>query len=247
MRHSLRPAFGWRDRYRSLKNLDQQREPPFRGPWPVWTIAGLIVLSYAVQDHLLDLGVAAERYGMSGVGLSQGRWETLVTALFIHGSWAHAAMNAVAALAFGAPVARLMGLGLRGAAGFFIFYLACGVLANLGYAAVHPGDAMPLVGASGAVSGLFGGASRLIEHRPRLSPFASRTVVASAASWIVINLVLGLMHFAPGIGDVQVGWEAHIAGYFAGLILIGPFLALFAPASLAPQEATETPPDSSHE
>jgi membrane associated rhomboid family serine protease len=209
--------------------LDQQREPPFRGPWPVWTVAGLILLSYAVQDRLFDLAVAASRYGMSGLGLRQGRWSTLVSALFIHGSWGHAAMNAIGALAFGAPVARLLGLGLRGAAGFFLFYLACGVLGNLGYAAVHPNDAMPLVGASGAVSGLFGGASRLIEHRPRLSPFASRTVVASAAAWIVVNVILGLMHYAPGIGDVQVGWEAHIAGYLSGVLLIAPFLRLFAP------------------
>jgi membrane associated rhomboid family serine protease len=222
--------------------LDQQREPPFRGPWPVWAIAAAILLSFGIQDHVLDLGVAAERYGMSGLGLSNGRWGTLVSALFIHGSWGHAAMNAVGALAFGAPVARMLGLGLRGAAGFFFFYLACGVLANLGYAGVHPHDAMPLVGASGAVSGLFGGASRLMERGQGPAPFASRTVVASAAAWIAVNVVLGVMHYAPGIGDVSVAWEAHIAGYFAGLFLIGPFFALFAERDSEPDVAPEGGP-----
>ncbi len=212
--------------------MNPQHEPPFRGPWPVWTIVGLIVLSYAVQSRFLDLGAAAIRYGVSAVALEQGRWSTLISALFIHGSWGHAGMNAVGALAFGAPVARLFGLSLKGAAGFFLFYLLCGAVANLGYAALHPHDALPLVGASGAVSGLFGAASRLIENRPALSPFRSRTVIVSLAAWIVINVALGLLHYAPGIGDAQIGWEAHIAGYIAGLLLIGPFAWLFTEAAL---------------
>ena len=210
--------------------MDQQREPPFRGPWPVWAVAGLILLSFGLQDHFLDLGDAATRYGVSGQGLSQGRWGGLISALFIHGSWGHAAMNAIGALAFGAPVARRLGLGLQGAAGFLVYYLVCGALANLGYAGVHPHDVIPLVGASGAVSGLFGGASRLMERGAfRPAPLLSTPVVTSAAAWIAVNVALGLMHFAPGIGDVQVGWEAHIAGYFAGLFLVTPVLALFAP------------------
>ncbi len=217
-----------RGRRRSLYLLDKQREPPFKGPWPVWTITGLILASYAVQSRLLDLGTAASRYGMSAVGVREGRWSTLATSLFIHGGWGHAGMNAIGALAFGAPVARRLGVSLIGAAGFFVFYMACGILANLGYAAVHMNDALPLVGASGAVSGLFGGASRLIE-RPGLASFTSRTVVASLLSWIGLNVLLGLMHYAPGIGDAQVGWEAHIAGYLAGLLLIGPFVKLFRP------------------
>lgn len=218
--------------------LDQTtREPAFRGPWPGWAVAGLILLSYGVQSRLLELSAAAGRYGMSAVGLREGRWTTLVTSLFIHGGWAHAGMNALGALAFGTPVAKALGLGVRGAIGFVLFYLVCGVAANLGYAGVHPNDAMPLVGASGAVSGLFGAASRLIEQRGGLSPFLSRTVVASLAAWIVVNVLLGLMHYAPGVGDALVGWEAHIAGYLTGLLLIGPFVALFGPPPLdAPAE-----------
>ena len=210
--------------------MDQQREPAFRGPWPVWTTSGLILLSYAVQSRLFSLGGAARTFGVSGQALMEGRWATVLTALFIHGGWAHAGMNAVGALAFGAPVARALGLRARGATGFFLFYLLCGALASLGYAALHPTDDLPLVGASGAVSGLFGAASRLIENRPRLSSFASRTVVASLAAWIAVNVCLGLMHYAPGIGDANVGWEAHIAGYLAGLVLIGPFVRVFGPA-----------------
>jgi membrane associated rhomboid family serine protease len=207
--------------------LDAQREPPFRGPWPVWTIAGLILLSYAVQSATMDIETAARVFGMTPAALLTGHWTPLFTDLFIHGGWAHAGMNAVGALAFGAPAARFLGLRARGAVGLFLFYILCGVLSNLGYAMLHLHSMMPLAGASGAVSGLFGAASRLIERPWALAPFRSRTVVGTAVSWIIVNVILGFLHYAPGIGDVQVAWEAHLAGYAAGLFLIGPFAAVF--------------------
>jgi membrane associated rhomboid family serine protease len=197
----------------------------------MWVVAGVVLLSYAVQTRLLSLDDAALRYGMVSADVWRGHWQGLVTSLFIHGGWAHVGMNAAGALAFGAPVARLFGRGL-GALGFFVFFLVCGVLANLGYAALHPHDLMPLVGASGAVSGLFGGASRLIENPPGLSSFASRAVVGTAAAWIVVNVVFGLAGIAPGMGVVKIAWEAHIFGYFAGLLLIGPAARLFAKPEL---------------
>ena len=204
-----------------------QREPLFRGPWTVWTITLVILACYAVQSFAFSMDEAVRLYAFAPAQLDQGRFAPLVTALFIHGSWAHAGMNAVGALAFGAPAARYLGLGPRGAIGFFLLYIVCGVLSCLGYAAAHLHDVVPLVGASGAVSGLLGASTRLIERRDALSPLATRTVVASTAAWIVINAVMGALHYAPGIGDVHIAWEAHIAGYFAGLLLIRPFAAVF--------------------
>lgn len=209
--------------------VQQPSEPPFRGPWPVWTIVVLILGSYALQSRLMSIDAAARIYGLVPANLAHGDWAPLLTDLFIHGGWAHAGMNAVGALAFGAPAARSLGLGVRGGFAFFLLYLACGVLSNLGYAALHWHDLSPLAGASGAVSGLLGASTRLIEQRPRLSPLASRTVVASTAGWIVANVLMGLAGFAPGMGDVRVAWEAHIVGYFAGLLLIGPWLAILGP------------------
>lgn len=204
-----------------------QREPLFKGPWPVWTIAGVILASYAAQSLLLNSDEAVLALALVPADLARGHWTPLITALFIHGGWAHAGMNAVGALAFGAPAARYLGLGWRGALGFFLLFLTCGVLSSLGYAALHLHDAAPMAGASGAVSGLLGASMRLVERRSRLSPIATRTVVASTAAWIVVNAVMGALHYAPGIGEVRIAWEAHIVGYFAGLLLIGPFGALF--------------------
>ncbi|MEI9890812.1 MAG: rhomboid family intramembrane serine protease [Caulobacteraceae bacterium] len=205
----------------------QQREPPFRGPWTVWTIALMILASYALQSLFLGLGPAVDPFVFAPAMLDHGRLWPLVTALFIHGGWGHAGMNAVAALAFGAPAARYLGLGPRGALGFFVLYILCGVLSCLGYAAAHLHDMTPIAGASGAVSGLLGASTRLIDRRDRLAPLASRTVAASTAAWIMINAVMGALHYAPGVGDAHVAWEAHIAGYLAGLVLIRPFAAAF--------------------
>jgi membrane associated rhomboid family serine protease len=203
-----------------------QREPLFKGPWPVWTIAGVILLSYAAESLLLS-DEAALSYALVPAQLAHGYWPPLITALFVHGGWAHAGMNAVGALAFGAPAARYLGLGGRGGFGFLLLFLACGVLSSLGYALLHWHDLQPMAGASGAVSGLLGASTRLLERRTQLSPLATRTVVASTAAWIVINGAMGALHYAPGIGDVRIAWEAHIIGYFAGLLLIGPFAAVF--------------------
>jgi membrane associated rhomboid family serine protease len=203
-----------------------QREPIFRGPWPIWTVAGLILLSYAAQSLLLS-DEAALAYAVVPADLFRGRWVTLITAMFIHGGWAHAGMNAVGALAFGAPTARYLGLGAKGGFGFFLLLLVCGVLSSLAYALLHLHDTTAMAGASGAVSGLLGASTRLIEHRGRVSPLATRSVVASTVGWIVVNALMGVMHYAPGIGEVRLAWEAHIAGFFAGLLLIGPFGALF--------------------
>jgi membrane associated rhomboid family serine protease len=208
--------------------LDQappRREPIFNAPWPAMALTLLIIASFAVQQQLPER-LWADYVLTPAVVTQYGRWETLITPLFLHGGWIHDLMNAVAALAFGAPVARLFGLSPRGALVFFLFYLVCGVLSSVGYVAAHPSSLLPVVGASGAVSGLMGGASRLIERRGRLGPLISRTTVGMAVMWTIVNLIIGYVQVMPGLGGAGIAWEAHVAGYFAGLLLIGPFFRL---------------------
>jgi len=135
-------------------------------------------------------------------------------------------MNSVAIVAFGPPAARLMGTDARGAGAFYAFYLTCGVLAGLGFLAVTPTSADPVVGASGAVSGLLGAASRLIEGRGRIGPILGPTVLGMAAAWAIANVILGVTSLTPGAAGVPVAWQAHLAGYLAGVLLIGPFARL---------------------
>ncbi len=135
-------------------------------------------------------------------------------------------MNSAGALAFGSGVSRRLGTGATGAALFFVFFLLCGVLASLGFAQLHPGGNEVLVGASGGVSGLMGGASRLLGRPGRLSGFLSAPVLGMAGAWIAVNLLIAFIGTGPGAGGSPVAWEAHLAGYAAGLLLIGPFAFL---------------------
>lgn len=193
----------------------------FNAPWPATAVAVALLACFVVQLWLPENFVYG-RLGFSAAGLAAGERAPLVTALFVHGGWAHVLLNAVGALAFGTPVARFFGRGLAGALAYFAFFLVCGVLASLGYAFVNPGERAILVGASGAVSGLMGAASRLIAGHGSLGPMLSSPVIGMGAAWVIVNLLVGVLGIVPGMGDAQVAWEAHLFGYAAGLLLIGP-------------------------
>ena len=210
--------------------LRRSREPIFNAPWQAVAVVALIVGGYGVQ-RLFPADAVLGAYAFSPSNLTPGRWETLITSIFLHGSWAHAMMNGAFALAFSAPVARLFGPKLEGGLLFFGFYVLCGVLANLGYAAAHLGGTGLVVGASGAVSGLMGAAARLIGGHGRPGPMFSKPVLGMGGGWLAINVIIALVggSFLPGAGNAGVAWEAHIAGFVAGVLLIGPFARLAPP------------------
>ncbi len=200
------------------------REPAFNAPWPAVAVAVVILGGYLAQT-LFPRGSLEDAFAFSPAQLAAGGWPTLITAIFLHGGWPHAAMNAAFGLAFGTPVARFFGGKATGALLFFAFYLATGVLSNLGYAAFHWGQAGALVGASGAVSGLMGAAARLIGGQGQPGRMFSPAVIGMGGSWILINLLTGVFgaSLLPGTGGAGVAWEAHVAGFAAGVLLISPF------------------------
>lgn len=211
--------------------MEAERQPLFRAPWPVIALLAVILGAYAMQAWLGTEAVG-DALGFSAAGLAKGRLAPLVVSLFLHGGWAHVLVNSAFILAFGAPVSRRCGLGVGGAAAFIGFFLVCGVLGNLAFAAVHPGDAEIVVGASGAAAGLMAAASRLMTPGPDLAPLTSQPVIAMAGGWLGVNLVLALLQglgvvgLAPGSGTALVAWEVHLAGYAAGLLLFAPMLRL---------------------
>jgi membrane associated rhomboid family serine protease len=201
------------------------RERMFNAPWTIVALPALLIGLYALQSLALSDAQEAH-WALTRAGLVAGRWLTLLTCMFLHASWTHVLMNSVAIVAFGPPAARLMGTDARGAGAFYAFYLTCGVLAGLGFLAVTPTSGDPVVGASGAVSGLLGAASRLIEGRGRIGPIFGPTVLGMAAAWAIANVILGVTGLTPGAAGVPVAWQAHLAGYLAGVLLIGPFARL---------------------
>jgi membrane associated rhomboid family serine protease len=202
------------------------REPVFNAPWPAMALVVLIIGGYALQTRLSESLLAP--WIFTPAALQSGEWRSLFTAIFLHGNWAHAITNAAMALAFGTPLSRYLGEQPRGAFAFFAFYLLCGVLGNLGFAAVHPGSAAGVVGASGAISGLMGAVARLIGGRGRLGSLASPTVLGMGFALLVVSLLIAVLggSWVPGAGGAGVAWEAHLAGFLAGALLIDPFAFL---------------------
>lgn len=210
--------------HRAQPDYRRAPEPVFNAPWIVLLLTAVLIGGYAIQSRF-PLDAVAMSYAFSPALLAEGHWPRLFTALFLHGNWPHALMNAGFCLAFGTPVARYFGERLSGAALFLVFYLTCGALSSLGYAALHPGEQSALVGASGAVSGLMGAAARLMAGHGRMGPIFSRPVLGMGAIWFAINAVIGLLGsgLLPGAENATVAWEAHITGFVAGVLAFTPF------------------------
>ena len=202
----------------------EAREPAFNAPWPALALPAALVAFFLVQPLAGEGEAALAAFGFAPAALEAGRPLGLLTALFVHGGWTHVILNALGALAFGAPVARALGTDGRGAAAFAVMFLVCGVGASLAFALAHPGSEAVLVGASGAVAGFMGAASRLMERGPGLAPFTSRTVMGMAAGWVIVNLIVAVVGLGAVSGDAPIAWEAHLAGYAIGLVLFEPLL-----------------------
>jgi membrane associated rhomboid family serine protease len=203
-----------------------RREPMFNAPWPATTLVGALAGSYAAQTWLGGGRDMAAVAGFAPEDLVNGRWWTILLALVIHASWMHVLSNALGALIFGPPVARLFGPGLKAAGAFFLFFVVCGVVASLGWAALPWGESVAAVGASGAVFGLIGAASRLYGRETGLSPILSPLPMGMAVAFIVVNLLYGIFGTPLMEPGVVVAWEAHVVGFIAGLLLVGPFASV---------------------
>lgn len=142
-----------------------------------------------------------------------------LSSMFMHGGIAHIFGNMLFLFIFGDNLENLLGH-IRYAA----FYLVCGVAAAVAQIATGPDSIIPMLGASGAISGVLGGYILLFpQRRVRAIMFNFVTTVPAFVAigiWIVYQIVLGYLSPAAGGG---VAYAAHIGGFFAGLALIKVF------------------------
>lgn len=160
-------------------------------------------------DVLVQFGVVPLAY-TSGKGDLLSLLAAPVTYQFIHGGWMHLGINMLTLAAFGAPVERLLG-----ARRFVAFYLVCGIVAGLVHVMAYPDSPDPVVGASGAISGVFGAVLMLMRYVGSLT-----SLLPVAAIWIGLNVFFGVFGGAPGAGGESIAWVAHIAGFVFGLAAI---------------------------
>ncbi len=167
-------------------------------------------------------GLCAEEAGLPSPLL------TIFTSMFVHGGLFHIAGNMLYLWIFGDNVEDTLGH-----ARFLVFYLACGVAAALTHTVAGAASAVPMVGASGAVSGVLGAYLLLFPHANVLTLLIFglfiRVVRIPAlivlGFWIVVQLINGFLTVSVAAvwGDEAgggVAWFAHIGGFLAGILLL---------------------------
>ncbi len=149
---------------------------------------------------------------------------SLITSMFLHGGFMHLGGNMLYLWIFGNNIEDIMGHGR-----FVIFYFLCGIIAAMSHAMTDPGSVVPMIGASGAISGVLG-AYLLIYPRAHvmvlipLGFFIKMMYLPAGfvlAFWFLLQIFSGAFSGSQGGGGVA--WFAHIGGFIAGIVLVGLF------------------------
>jgi membrane associated rhomboid family serine protease len=150
----------------------------------------------------------------------------LFTSMFMHGGVMHLVGNMWFLWLFGNNIEDRCGH-----IGFVIFYLLCGVAATLGYSFFNSDSTIPLVGASGAISGVLGGYLITFPHAHvmTLVPLGFFSRIVALPAWIFLVIWIGFQFLSQAAMTGQEGsgggvaFLAHIVGFVAGLVLVFVF------------------------
>lgn len=163
---------------------------------------------------------------------------SFVTYSLLHANLSHLGFNVLWLLPFGSAVARRFG-----PARFFLFMAVAAIAGALAHLISHEHEVAPMIGASASVSGAMAAAIRFAFVRGSFLSFrqgdadaASQVpalplsralrnprVLAFLGVWFGVNIIFGIGSIAIGVDGVSVAWQAHIGGFFAGLLLFSLF------------------------
>ena len=225
----------------------REREPIFNAPVIVVAVLGAFVAVHLVRQYLFNfVSETADDRLVQLLAFDPARLTSgdaaggpaaaaaqFVTHVFTHGNAMHLLVNSGWFLAFATPVARRIG-----PVRFLAFFLLCGVGGALLYL---PFNVAPMVGASGAVSGLMGAAMRFLfvplsqsdaealagdpQRAPLMSlgaALSNRRILLVIAGWTALNVLFAWA--APIIFEEHsIAWQAHLGGFFTGLCTFGWF------------------------
>lgn len=231
----------------------------FNAPGVVVASLGLLVVIHVALAALSErqwgywieaLALIPSRYTGLADALPGGNLAgvtSLVTHQLVHGDIAHLGLNSAWLLAFGSAVASRIGSGR-----FLLFALLSGLAGAIAFLATHWGENTIMVGASGALAGLMGGAFRFLfsafddggadafrgdQRRIRRMSLTelmrdSRARLA-IGFWIAINFVTALL--APWLTSAGgIAWEAHLGGFLFGLLAFAMFDPAPPPVDVSP-------------
>lgn len=229
-----------------------RHEPVFNVPGIILAMLALIIAIHVGRSFLTDeadnwlvlaLAFIPDRYSVNPLpwpGGDWSAWASPVTHMMLHGDMAHLVLNAASLAAFGGLIARRMGIQR-----FVLFTLVCGCAGAALFYGFNSTARSPLIGASGAIAGFMAAALRLlfsaidtaptgyageiIRRAPQnvvvktlLQSLADRRLQMATAVWLLINALAAFGFGTPAEAGV-IAWEAHIGGYFAGLVSFGLF------------------------
>jgi len=199
---------------------------------PVADEAGVARAPQLYEAFVYEFGLVPCRFTDSCPGSLAGMlagapapWFTVLTSMFVHAGFFHVGGNMLYLWIFGDNVEDVMGKGR-----FLGFYLVCGTLAAAAQSVGDPTSPVPLVGASGAVSGALGAYLVLFPHARvwtllvigffwRVVPIPALIVLGF---WIVVQALNGVFTFGRG-EPAGVAFMAHVGGFVAGMVLVSLF------------------------
>jgi membrane associated rhomboid family serine protease len=190
-------------------------------PYITVTIIVLNALAWLYELALPSdvLPIFLQVYGVVPADFSAA---TLVSSMFLHGSWSHVIGNMWYLWIFGDNVEDRMGHGR-----FVVFYLLCGIGAALGHVAMDPYSTLPTIGASGAIAGVMGAYFVLYPHSRVLTlvPLIIYFEIIELPAVILLGFWFVMQLFSAGAIAVTANSEgggiafmAHVAGFVAGAI-----------------------------
>ena len=184
-------------------------------------VSVLAIVTGALDEAVIALGfIPARLSGLLDLAPAVPVWLTPLSSTLVHGGFLHLALNLVMLVYVGSQIERVLG-----ASSLILAYLIGAFVAAGAQWLADPGAFIPMVGASGAISALFG-IYALLAARPKevtRSPRLNRAIHAAwlLAAWVVIQWMTQLL--AGGQG-VMLATPAHIGGFVAGLLLQRPLL-----------------------
>jgi len=190
---------------------------------PIVTMALIVVnlLIFLYERSLPDPGLPLF-IGQFALIPAEFHWPALFTSQFLHAGWAHVLPNMLYLWIFGDNVEDRLGHGR-----FLGFYLFAGAAAAILQMVFNPFSAVPMVGASGAISGVLGAYLLMFPraHVLVLLPLGPLSQLVRMPALLVLGLWFGMqllseMFTPPGAG---VAFRAHIGGFVAGLVLMPLF------------------------
>ncbi|WP_084327315.1 rhomboid family intramembrane serine protease [Salinarimonas rosea] len=201
-------------------------------------IAFLLVPETAIEYALLPAQLVGDLGGVGAVAPGPAGvpgWATLVTYTFLHAGLLHLAGNMITLWVFGDNVEDALGHWR-----YALFFLLAGAAGGLAEAYFTGNPDVPVVGASGAVSGVMG-AYLMLHPRAKIFVLVGYRIPVALPAGIFVGFLIALNLAMALSGDTgaMVAWWAHVGGFAAGMILVVPLrhrdVALFQPAHDVPE------------